>query len=213
MILTASIQQFGELVQPASDEQIQEVQARLQCVFPREYYAFLKITNGFITQNPSLTLYAVEDLEERNTAYEVREYLPDYLSIGDNGGGTAILIDLCRNPAALSKAGFGALFVDDLEPLALSMGEWISRGFEWRSEEQQEEDAPGQWALALEQIDDTLQTLKHIRSVLGLSVVEIGRLQQQLPGILASGSYREMKRIQQQLKRLGLDVSLKQQAD
>jgi len=34
-----------------------------------------------------------EDIQQRNIDYEVKEYLPNFLMIGDNGGGVAILMD------------------------------------------------------------------------------------------------------------------------
>ncbi|OSI14515.1 SMI1/KNR4 family protein [Neisseria dumasiana] len=55
------------------------------------YIEFLKISNGLFGNE--ITLLETEHIQQRNIDYEVKEYLPNYLMIGDNGGGVAILMD------------------------------------------------------------------------------------------------------------------------
>ena len=55
------------------------------------YLQFLELSNGLF--GDEITLLEAEDIQQRNIDYEVKEYLPNFLMIGDNGGGVAILMD------------------------------------------------------------------------------------------------------------------------
>lgn len=70
-------------------------------------------------------LYGRNDFEERNETYEVQLYLPGWIAIGDDGGGTAILMKLDRSDAVFF-CGQGALGSLEPEPLANSFKLWLS---------------------------------------------------------------------------------------
>lgn len=89
--------------------------------FPPEYRALLRLTNGLYSDG-CLVLYATEDLATRNQDYEVPTYLPDYLMIGDDSGGQAILID---RSGALYEVGMGVMDADWLEPSAASLADLL----------------------------------------------------------------------------------------
>ncbi|MDO5680640.1 MAG: SMI1/KNR4 family protein [Pelistega sp.] len=76
---------------PASKEAIALERAKIK--IPQAYIEFLNLSNGLNTDG-NLSLLEVEDLSSRNNDYELGEYLPDYIMIGDDGGGNAILMDM-----------------------------------------------------------------------------------------------------------------------
>ena len=70
-------------------------------------------------------LYGQDDLEERNNTYEVPTYLPGWFTIGDDGGGTAILMRLDGSPGVY-LCGHGAIGSLDPEPVADSFASWLA---------------------------------------------------------------------------------------
>ena len=106
---------------PATDAAINAAEDASSILFPPEYRALLRLTNGLYSDG-CLVLYAAEDLATRNQDYEVPTYLPDYLMIGDDSGGQAILID---RSGALYEVGMGVMDADWLEPSAASLADLL----------------------------------------------------------------------------------------
>ena len=106
---------------PATDAAINAAEDASSIHFPPEYRALLRLTNGLYSDG-CLVLYAAEDLATRNQDYEVPTYLPDYLMIGDNSGGQAILID---RSGVLYEVGMGVMNADWLEPSAASLADLL----------------------------------------------------------------------------------------
>ena len=106
---------------PATDTTINAAEDASNIPFPPEYRALLRLTNGLYSDG-CLVLYAAEDLTTRNQDYEVPTYLPDYLMIGDDSGGQAILID---RSGALYEVGMGVMDADWLEPSAASLADLL----------------------------------------------------------------------------------------
>ncbi|THJ30476.1 SMI1/KNR4 family protein [Lampropedia aestuarii] len=75
---------------PARSSEVDDVSSKI--FIPNDYLSFLRVSNG-LSSLGRISLLEVEDLFERNVDYEVGEYLPGYLMIGDDGGGVAILMD------------------------------------------------------------------------------------------------------------------------
>lgn len=78
---------------PASEDAIRQAERDYGGALPEDYVAFLRVSNGGRTQG-NLSLLEVEDCVQRNRDYEVAEYMPGYFMIGDDGGGTAIVLKL-----------------------------------------------------------------------------------------------------------------------
>ncbi|NLA65414.1 MAG: SMI1/KNR4 family protein [Leucobacter sp.] len=77
---------------PASEAAIRQAEADYGGPLPEEFVELLRKANGGSTDG-NLSILDVEDCVQRNFDYEVPEYLPGYFMIGDDGGGTAILIN------------------------------------------------------------------------------------------------------------------------
>ena len=75
------------------------------------YLQFLELSNGLF--GDEITLLEAEDIQQRNIDYEVKEYLPNFLMIGDNGGGVAILMD--NKNQNIFAVGMGVMSEDSLE--------------------------------------------------------------------------------------------------
>lgn len=78
---------------PASDAAIRQAEREHGRPLPEDYVELLRIFNGGCTQG-SLSILGAEDCVQRNMDYEVGQYMPGYFMIGDDGGGTAILLNI-----------------------------------------------------------------------------------------------------------------------
>lgn len=81
---------------------------------PPDYAVLLQLTNG-LSAGGQLMLLELEALAGRNRDYEVADYLPGYIMIGDDSGGTALVMR-GDNPTVF-EVGMGAM---DLETMRVS---------------------------------------------------------------------------------------------
>ncbi|WP_431512646.1 hypothetical protein [Variovorax sp. DAIF25] len=72
--------------------------------------------------------YAPADLRERNETYETRAYCPGWLTIGDDGGGSAIVVAPDRWPTAVYLVGHGSMSRVDFVEVAEDLHEWVGSG-------------------------------------------------------------------------------------
>ncbi len=99
---------------PAGLDAVREVERSEGFVIPPGYAALLQLTNGLNT-GERLVLLALEALAARNRDYEVGDYLPGYLMIGDDSGGTAILMR--ADAPTVFEVGMGVM---DMETMRIS---------------------------------------------------------------------------------------------
>ena len=85
------------------------------------YIQFLELSNGLF--GDEITLLEAEDIQQRNIDYEVQEYLPNFLMIGDNGGGIAVLMD--NKEQNIFAVGLGVMSEDSLEKISSSLEEFL----------------------------------------------------------------------------------------
>ncbi len=76
-------------------------------------------------RDDGLMIYAPEQIAERNQTYEVAQYLPNHLMVGDDSGGRGILVD---SHGAVWICGMGAFFEDCCEPLSPHLAQWVEQG-------------------------------------------------------------------------------------
>ena len=103
---------------PATSQAIKMLPSEWHILYP-SYLQFLELSNGLF--GDEITLLEAEDIQQRNIDYEVKEYLPDYLMIGDNGGGVAILMD--NKNQNIFAVGMGVMSEDSLEKISSSLEE------------------------------------------------------------------------------------------
>jgi len=108
---------------------VQLLEQHLHHPLPAPYRTFL-LHNDERIRGDRLLLYPAEHILERNTTFEVQQYAPGYLAVGDNSGGSLVLIRLADPAAAPFLIDAGALgFPEMLHPLARSWVDWESNGF------------------------------------------------------------------------------------
>lgn len=71
--------------------QISDFESRYKMVIPIPYKEFLQNENG-ISFNGGAILYSLDELKQMNDNFEIQEYQPNYLAIGDDGGGLVFLM-------------------------------------------------------------------------------------------------------------------------
>lgn len=79
---------------PTSEERIERVEKQLGIVFPTDYKAFLKYTNGFggFVGESAITFNKVEAIIEQTEGY-CTEFFPWAVHIGTTGGGDMYVLD------------------------------------------------------------------------------------------------------------------------
>ena len=90
-----------------------------------DYVAFLDTHNDSISIGEFALLYGLSDIIERNETYEVQTYLADWLAIGDDGGGRALMIRLDRS-TSVYLCGHGGIGSVDPQRIADSFAAWIA---------------------------------------------------------------------------------------
>jgi hypothetical protein len=73
---------------------------------PEDYVALLLISDG-LQADGNLSLLEVESIAERNREYEVQDYLPGFVMIGDDSGGNALLMK--QEDTAVYEVGMGVM--------------------------------------------------------------------------------------------------------
>jgi hypothetical protein len=84
----------------ASVAAIAVAEEKLSKRLPADYLEFIKTANGaegFIGQSAYMILWAIEELDPMNRAYETQDHAPGLLIFGSNGGGEAYGFDIRRS--------------------------------------------------------------------------------------------------------------------
>lgn len=145
--------------------------------------------------------YGKQSLDERNETYEVQTYLPGAITVGDDGGGQAILLLLDGSNQVL-MCGHGALGSCEPQKIADDFDQWLQD--DCPLPEEGEEDFPltgDLWLLVAP--NGGLKDLLRLKNLLGLSLNlgELKALMNETPCILARRippiAYR--KRLEQDL--------------
>ncbi|MDQ7774552.1 MAG: SMI1/KNR4 family protein [Paracoccus aminovorans] len=122
MIDVTLLRQVYELHPPADSADIAAAQEDLGKAIPPAYVELLTISNG-LSAIGGLTLLETEDIAQRNRDYEVAEYLPDYVMIGDDSGGAAILMK--QGAETIFEVDMGVMDESDIEVSAKSLEELL----------------------------------------------------------------------------------------
>lgn len=110
---------------PASDAAIRQAALEHGGPLPEEYVELLRIADGGYTQG-NLSILGVEDCVQRNVDYEVERYMPGHFMIGDDGGGTAILLNL--RDRRIYEVDMGVMDERFAQLSANSLGELLELG-------------------------------------------------------------------------------------
>ena len=76
----------------------------------------------------TMQFYAPADLLERNQTVDTRGCCPGWLSIGDDGGGTAIVVQAAHWPTPVCLVGHGRMSPIDFVSVAQDLQAWLQAG-------------------------------------------------------------------------------------
>lgn len=110
---------------PASEAAISQAEAEYGGPLPGDYVRLVRRANGGTT-NGNLSILEIEECVERNSDYEVAEYLPGYFMIGDDGAGSAILVNV--RDQRIYEVDMGVMDQQFLELSANSLDELLELG-------------------------------------------------------------------------------------
>lgn len=128
MINCETLTQVSVMNKPATMDEIMQAQYECGVLFSKDFVDLLRCSNGLQVEDLlSLTLYATNEIEERNTTYEVAIYASTMLCIGDDGGGRCVLLE--KEKGAVYLVDMGSMMKKDATFLASSLAEWIESGF------------------------------------------------------------------------------------
>lgn len=72
--------------------------------------------------------YSTDEIVERNLTYETREYCPGYLTLGDDGGGRAVVVHGALVPPTVFVVGHGSMSEADFVAVGAQLGGWLDGG-------------------------------------------------------------------------------------
>ncbi|NEN75482.1 SMI1/KNR4 family protein [Pelistega sp. NLN82] len=110
-----------DLNKPADISVIQDTMKEYDFTIPVSYVEFLLISNGLYAEN--FVLLEAEEIFQRNKDYEIDLYLPEYIIIGDDNGGIAILMEF--KTGNIYANGLGSLLPEDLKFQSKSLEEFL----------------------------------------------------------------------------------------
>lgn len=106
MLNRATLAEGYHLHEPATPSAIDKCEQEAGYSLPEDYVALLLISDGLQTDG-NLSLLEVESIAERNRDYEVQDYLPGFVMIGDDSGGNALLMK--TGDSAVYEVGMGVM--------------------------------------------------------------------------------------------------------
>lgn len=111
---------------PAAPEAIAAASRLLPTELPEDYAALLVQADGLLAKH--FALCSCGDLPERNATFEVGKYAPEFVIVGGDGGGSAIVMRGGPGRSPVFLVGHGAMQPEFMERLADSLAEWIDLG-------------------------------------------------------------------------------------
>lgn len=112
---------------PATAAEIAALRSELGFDVPTSLQEVWRTSNGLSYPESGVTLYATNDIKERNESYEIGIYEPDFLLIGDDSGGNGFLIDKNEKESKVFKIDFGAIGSSKGEIVAEDLPSWIEQ--------------------------------------------------------------------------------------
>ena len=108
----------------ARSADVARARAELALPLPAPLVALWKVADGFMT-DAGVTVYSAGCIGERNTTYEVAQYAPGFILIGDNSGGRGFLLRADDPGSAVFSSDLGDLGPEDFEVESVDFASWI----------------------------------------------------------------------------------------
>ncbi len=169
-----------------ADAAVAAVLARL----PEGYRRLLTLSDGIELASGAL-IYGSRVLIERNESYEIGAYMPEYVAIGDDGGGKMFLLRE-GNDSPVLCVGMGAAGSLTPEVIAQNIEAWVEQGCPVRTPVVMRQEALPEVAdvILVAIPGGKLANLIAVKNELGLnlSIAELKTLAASLPACLAKNA-------------------------
>jgi hypothetical protein len=165
-----------ELQPAATPAEIKAAEARLHGAIPRVLYEIYLHTNG-LSMPEGFVLYSTEDIVERNATYEVAQYAPSHIAIGDDSGGRMVLMRAAADEIAVVHSDMGDLEPSRFASLSGNVINWIRDGALVRDDTLPASDLLAMVDVYLERAPADLRGLLEIKRTLSLDL-SLGEMKQ-----------------------------------
>ncbi|MEY9857081.1 hypothetical protein ABH935_002689 [Catenulispora sp. GAS73] len=108
----------------ATSADVERAWAEIGLHLPDPLVALWKVTDGLIT-DAGVTVYSAGCIGERNTTFEVAQYAPGFVLIGDDSGGRGFLLHADDPCSAVFSSDLGDLGPEDFEVESVDFASWI----------------------------------------------------------------------------------------
>ena len=177
-----------ELQPAASAAEVEAAGARLHGVIPRLLREIWLHSNG-LAMPAGFVLYGTADIAERNATFEVAQYAPDHLAIGDDSGGRMILTRATADETTVCHSDMGDLQPARFAALSGNLVSWIRDGAHIPESARPSSDPLALVDLYLERAPPDLRGLLEIKRTLSLdlSLGELKHAMEAVPAPLIRG--------------------------
>ena len=108
----------------ATSADVARARAEIALSLPAPLVALWNVTDGLMT-DAGVTVYSAGCIGERNTTYEVAQYAPGFILIGDDSGGRGFLLRADDSGSAVFASDLGDLGPEDFEVESVDLASWI----------------------------------------------------------------------------------------
>ena len=91
---------------------------------PAPLVALWSVRDGLLTESGAV-VYSAGDIGERNATYEVAQYAPGFLLVGDDSGGRGFLLRADDPESAVFSCDLGDLEPADFDVVSADFTSWI----------------------------------------------------------------------------------------
>jgi len=117
-----------DLNPPAIVEMLDDVQAKLKIIFPKEYIEFMLEYNGAegqVGSNSYLMIWSTEQIIPFNDGYAVNEFTPGLVYFGSDGGGMAYAFDFRTPTTSIVEFPFESIQIEDANLCGTTFNEFL----------------------------------------------------------------------------------------
>ena len=115
----------------ASESDLQELKQFSQIELPVEFVSIVREMTEveiLVDSDKYFRIWSPSGCIEMNEEYEIQNHIPNSLAIGDDEGGSALIVMTGNKGFGLYKVGFGDLDVDDAKYISASLEELLVNG-------------------------------------------------------------------------------------
>ncbi|MEW1841585.1 hypothetical protein AB0392_26905 [Nonomuraea angiospora] len=116
----------GSVSRPAAatPDDVMRARAETAMSLPAPLVALWRVRDGLLTGS-GVTVYSAGDIGERNATYEVAQYAPGFLLVGDDSGGRGFLLRADDPDSPVFSSGLGDLEPAGFDVVSADFTSWI----------------------------------------------------------------------------------------